>query len=641
MIRLLFIVPYPELREKVEYVLSHYAGRKELSVEIQVYMAEALPHLSPQRCDAVIARGYTASKLSAIYRQIPVIRLNISGYDVLRALSECVRNHHPRRIAIVSAGSQMYETGELCRLLGTEGVVYHADHNEQLPQTIEQAISQGCDALIGGYSACVVARKRGMQAVVIRTGEDAVLQAIETAVDSVKQLRHEQEVSQMYKTIIGSSKEGMLYVDARGTIRVQNPVACQMNGGRDVTGSQLEQALPYLYQTFRQVYSSGREESGRILSVPSTKRKVSVICTPVVVGGQISGAVMHLTDITQLQNLESQIRRKLSERGLRARYTFDDIAHGSSVIQQTIQCAREYADSNSNVIIVGETGTGKELFAQSIHNASSRKNGPFVAVNCAAIAENLLESELFGYVEGAFTGTSKGGKMGLFEQAHGGTLFLDEVEEISLSTQSKLLRVLQEHQVRRIGDNKVIDVDVRIISATNKSIAKLAQQGKFRRDLMYRLDVLRLFIPPLRERGDDVELLFMSLLREQCLQNGAPVPALEPAAIPLLHQYPFNGNIRELKNIVERVSVLKSSGVITRQALREAIYPRDLEAPCPEEEPAGRAADIPERERLFQALEACGGNRTRAARMLGMDRTTLWRKLQKYHADGKKQDQIT
>lgn len=154
----------------------------------------------------------------------------------------------------------------------------------------------------------------------------------------------------------------------------------------------------------------------------------------------------------------------------------------------------------------GGDGDGKGAFRPVHPQRQQPEKRPLVAVNCAAIAENLLESELFGYVEGAFTGTSKGGKMGLFEQAHGGTLFLDEVEEISLSTQSKLLRVLQEHQVRRIGDNKVIDVDVRIISATNKSIAKLAQQGKFRRDLMYRLDVLRLFIPPLRERGDDVEL---------------------------------------------------------------------------------------------------------------------------------------
>ena len=189
-----------------------------------------------------------------------------------------------------------------------------------------------------------------------------------------------------------------------------------------------------------------------------------------------------------------------------------------------------------------------------------------MAINCAALPENLLESELFGYVEGAFTGTSKGGKMGLFEQAHGGTLFLDEVGEISTSIQSKLLRVLQERQVRRFGYNKVIDVNVRIISATNKSISKLSDQGMFRRDLVYRLDVLRLFLPPLRERENDVELLFLHLLQAQCRETRTPLPRLEPGALSLLHQYPFIGNIRELKNMVDR-SMPRSLAALVRLPL--------------------------------------------------------------------------
>lgn len=635
MTRLLFIVPYPQLRETVDYVLSNYPGRGELDVEVQVYTAENLPRLNPSQYDAVIARGYTARKLAAMYRHLPVVRLNISGYDVVRALSQCCRTYQPKKVAVFSSEGQMYQVEEACRLFGVEGEVYAAPRHDKLPAMLEQAIAQGCDALIGGYSAVSLARQRGFPGVVIGTGEDTVLRTIETAVRTVGQLRRQQETAQMYKTIICSSKDGLLYVDAHGVIQVQNQVICQMTGVEELMGRPLQQALPYLYKLFCQVLSSGKEESGRILPVPGGKLKVSASCTPVVVGESIRGAVMNLTDITLVQNLESQIRRKLSQRGLQARYHFSDIVHRSDVIEQTIRRAQRYAASNANIIIVGETGTGKELFAQSIHNSSSRKNGPFVAVNCAAITESLLESELFGYVEGAFTGTSKGGKMGLFEQAHGGTLFLDEVEEISLSTQSKLLRVLQERQVRRIGDNKVIDVDVRIISATNKSIASLSRQGKFRKDLMYRLDVLRLFIPPLREREDDVELLFLSLLEEQYAQTGAPAPRVDPAAIPLLHQYPFEGNIRELKNVVERVSVAGAGEVISPQALGEAIYPRDLEPgpACAAPAPARPAPADPvpdEREQLFQALEACGGNRSQAARLLGMDRSTLWRKLQKY-----------
>ena len=488
--------------------------------------------------------------------------------------------------------------------------------------------------MIGGYSANILARRYGLPSVIIRTGEDTLLQAIDEAINTVDRIRHERITSQMYKTIIYSSKDGLLYVDTAGRIKVRNHAIRRMNGDVSLMNRPLKQALPYLYKIFHSVIASGQQETGRILTIPGTKTTVSVSCTPVIANKEISGVIINLTDITMIQDLESQIRRKLSERGLQAKYTFQDIIHQSSIIDNTIETARRYAASDSNVIIVGETGTGKELFAQSIHNSSNRKNGPFVAINCAALPESLLESELFGHVEGAFTGTSKGGKMGLFEQAHGGTLFLDEVGEISLSTQSKLLRVLQERQVRRVGDNKVIAVNVRIISATNKSILQLSQQGEFRRDLMYRLDVLRLFLPPLCSRENDAELLFLHLLEVHSQETRTLLPKLDPDALPLLRRYPFTGNIRELKNIAERASVLKTGSFISKKNLQEALYPQDLETAFVSPLDSGsfllEGDTLSEPEKLRLVLKQCGGNRTRAAKMLGMDRTTLWRKLQKY-----------
>ncbi|MGP8310744.1 sigma 54-interacting transcriptional regulator [Enterocloster aldenensis] len=638
MIRLLFIVPYPELREKVEHVISHHPEKKRLNADIRVMTVEDTPDFPADEYDAIIARGYTAQKTVAKYKQVPTIGLSISGYDMVRAISECCEMYHPKKVAVLGFGGQMYEVKNICRFFKIDVEVHAPVRHEELPAKLDQAIAAGCDALIGGYSANIVARQKDFPAVVIRTGEDTVLQAVDEAIHTVDQIRHQRIISQMYKTIIYSSKDGLLYVDAAGVIQVRNRVIRQMNGDISLMDRPLKQALPYLYKMFRCVVTSGQEESGRILTIPGTRVTVSVSCTPVIANKEISGVVFFLSDITMIQNLESQIRRKLSERGFQAKYTFQDIIHQSRVIDQTIETARRYAASDSNVIIVGETGTGKELFAQSIHNSSSRKNGPFVAINCAALPENLLESELFGYVEGAFTGTSKGGKMGLFEQAHGGTLFLDEVGEISTSIQSKLLRVLQERQVRRIGDNKVIDVNVRIISATNKSISKLSDQGLFRRDLVYRLDVLRLFLPPLRERENDVELLFLHLLQAQCRETRTPLPQLEPGALSLLHQYPFIGNIRELKNMVERASVLKTGDIITKKNLQDALYPPDLDM-APESGAAFMAAakegmpdtgPVTEPEKLRQALEQCNGNRTRAARLLGMDRSTLWRKMQKY-----------
>lgn len=633
MIRLLFIVPYPELKEKVEYVLDYHPEKKNLNVDVQVMTVEETPDVPAEKYDAIIARGYTARETAKMYTQIPTIGLTVSGYDIIRAMSECCELYNPKRIAICGLNGQMFEAESISKFFGVEAKVYVPQQHGELHAHVNQAIKDGCDAIIGGYSANIVAKEQGVNSVVIRTGEDTIYQAIDEAVNTVEQIRHERVIAQMYKTIIYTSKAGVLYVDSKANILVRNRVVRKMNGDISLLNRPLKQTLPYLYKTFKTVMSTGQADVGRILTIPGTKTTVSVDATPVIVNEEISGVVINLSDITIIQDLESQIRRKLSERGLKARYKFEDIQYQSHTMEQTIETAKRYAASDSNVIIVGETGTGKELFAQSIHNASNRKNGPFVAINCAALPENLLESELFGYVEGAFTGTSKGGKMGLFEQAHGGTLFLDEIGEVTMPIQSKLLRVLQEKQVRRIGDNKVININVRVISATNKSISKMAEQGMFRKDLMYRLDVLRLFIPPLRNRQNDVEVLFLNLLKQQSREIDIPVPVIDPNALPLLHQYPFLGNIRELKNIVERACALKDGAVITREDLHEALYPQDLEmelALMSASSSVDRIPPVSEPERIRKALEQCGGNRTQAARVLKMDRSTLWRKMQKY-----------
>ena len=643
MIRLLMILPYPELKEIVDYVLAHHPDRERLDADVQVMTVEDTPDVPADEYDAIIARGYSAQKTIARYKNIPTICLDISGYDMLRAVIECQKLFHPGKIAICGFESRLFEAEEICRMVGVNAAVFAPVLHDDLEKTMERILASGCDAVVGGYSACILAEHKGIPSVVIKTGQDTVARAVDEAVRTVDRIRGERVISQMYKTIIYSSEDGLLYVDRNGVIRVRNRVVRQMNGDVSLMDRKLKTVLPYLYKDFETVMTGGLEQSGRILTIPGTKTRVSVSCRPVIANKEISGAVICLSDITLIQNLESQIRRKLSERGLKARYTFDDILHESGTMKETIETARRYAATDSNVIIVGETGTGKELFAQSIHNSSRRKHGRFVAINCAALPENLLESELFGYVEGAFTGTSRGGKMGLFEQAHGGTLFLDEVEEISLSTQSKLLRTLQEKQVRRIGDNKVIDIDVRILSATNKSITRLSEEGGFRKDLMYRLDVLRLFLPPLRQRERDVEFLFCHLLGKLCQDMGVKAPVTEPEALELLYQYPFMGNIRELGNIAERALVLGDGSILTKEELSRALYPRDLEEAGMEErktetKESGTACTAfpadplrPEQERILEALERCGGSRVRAAGLLGMDRSTLWRKMKKYN----------
>lgn len=636
MIRILFIVPYPELQKKVEYVLETHPEKGRIASDIQVLTVDKTSHIDASRYDAIIARGFSAQQLKTQHPQIPVIDLAISGFDIIRTVAECRQAFHASRIAICGFYGKIYEASDLCQLLGCQVKIYPSENYRELEDTIRDAIASGCDALIGGYSAIELAQKHGIPSRLIRTGEDTILHAINETIRTVEQIQLERIVAETYKTIIYSSKDGILYVDSRGIIRVRNRIVKTMNNDASLLGKPLKSSLPYLYRPFSEVLQSRQEIAGKIHTIAHSNVTVSITYTPVVVNDQIAGVVITLSDITQIQRLENQIRRSLSEKGLRAKYTFDDIIHESAIIDTTIDTARKYAASDSNIIIVGETGTGKELFAQSIHNASPRKNGPFVAINCAALPENLLESELFGYVEGAFTGTVKGGKMGLFEQAHGGTLFLDEVGEISIPIQTKLLRVLQEREVRRIGDNKVITVNVRIISATNKSISQLAGKGLFRRDLMYRLDVLRIFLPPLRQREKDVELLFLHLMKQRKTESGLPLPEINLAALSVLHDYPFSGNIRELRNIVERASVMCSGSVIMKEDLLRALYPQDLEdtTPVPPYTTAPSYTAVPaqsEENSILWALGECNGNQTKAAKLLGINRSTLWRKMQKYH----------
>lgn len=643
MIHLLFVVPYPELMEQVKEVVANHPEREKVNADVQALRVDEIPDIPAGTYDAIIARGYTAQKTLTKYSETtPTIRVHISGYDIIRSVYECREKYHPKKIAICGLDESLSEAASVCKILGVEANVYAPVRNQDLPQVLNKAIEDGCDALVSGYSANLLAGKMGLNSVVIQTGAAALSQAMDEAIYTVERIRHERVISQMYKTIIYSSDAGLLYVDREGIIRVRNHVARQMNGNVSIMGKPLKMVISWLEPLFCSVMKNGKVET-RLISIPGSKITVSVKCSPVIANNELSGVVFNLTDVTQIQELESQIRRKLSERGLKARYTFDQIIHKSKEIDRVIQLAGRYAASDSNVIIIGETGTGKELFAQSIHNASKRKNGPFVAVNCAALPENLLESELFGYVEGAFTGTSKGGKMGLFEQAHGGTLFLDEVGEISMAIQTKLLRVLQERQVRRIGDNKVINVDVRIISATNKSIRKMADVGQFRRDLVYRLDVLRLFLPPLREREADVELLFVNQLQGMAKRNGQLPVKIEEGVFPLLCQYPFFGNIRELRNIAERVFVLHEGDIINAHDVHEALYPADLDmdpsfaistgtglAELTETQEQNSENLLGEEERIRQALKISGGNKGKAAKLLGIDRSTLWRRMKKY-----------
>ena len=282
------------------------------------------------------------------------------------------------------------------------------------------------------------------------------------------------------------------------------------------------------------------------------------------------GKTEGLVEITHSRQLDIMRTRRIV--GLGAEHTFDDIIGKSDIMQRTIRTAKKYADNPFNVLINGESGVGKDLIAQAIHNESDRRRGPFVALNCASFPENLIESELFGYVSGAFTGASRSGQIGKIELADKGTLFLDEIGELPLHFQPKFLRVLETWNVTRIGSSQQISVNVRLLAATNRNLSQMVSDGLFREDLYYRLQVLNLMVPPLRDREEDVLLMAEYFLAQSAKLGGSRPKSLDHDACLSLLGYSWPGNVRELRNVINRATVLSKTAVITKEAIDESIY---------------------------------------------------------------------
>ena len=372
-----------------------------------------------------------------------------------------------------------------------------------------------------------------------------------------------------------------------------------------------------------------------------------------------NGTIKGIVEVSHSRH--SDLRKAKKMVGFAAQYTFDSILGESKAIKNRKQQAMNFAGSNFNLHIYGESGTGKELFAQAVHNASEYKDGPFVALNCASFPENLIESELFGYVGGAFTGASKNGQMSKFELADGGTLFLDEIGELQLPFQAKLLRVLETNTVTRIGSATSIPFNVRIISATNRELEKMVEEGTFRRDLYYRLQVLNLEIPPLRDRGRDVILIANQFLENIAELSGEKKLVLSLGAEEAMLSYSWPGNIRELKNAMNRLTVLSKSEEVTAEEVAAAISSRPAAdnmqvfrsnqvAAATEEMPSISAniSNLSQEERIAsrmksveqsnidlinEALEIAGGNKNEAAKLLGVSRKTMYNMLHKYNME--------
>jgi transcriptional regulator with PAS, ATPase and Fis domain len=624
--RILFVAPFASLAKLAEeVVVERFADSAHLIKVVKGDLQECIAIVKQAVEDGVeviISRGGTATLIKNSVN-IPTVHIQVTVMDVLRALRNC--GEYPEKIGIAGFENVIYGCEDLATLLGITFVEIALKNEGEALEKITAAVQDGVELIIGDAISTKLAARVGVQGALIQSGKEAIYKAINEAELIARIRREEQEKSELLCTVIDTSVEGIIATDINDRITIFNPMAEKI-----FQVSHLEAIGNHLQTVIPQFSLPGKDDSSeKVADVQRIGDKTLTIKhSQIKVKDEIIGSIYNFQHVSQLQELEQNVRKKLHAKGLVAKIKMADIVGSSPACNALKRKATKYALTQSTILITGESGTGKEMLVQSIHNISTRANGPFVAVNCAAFPENLLESELFGYEEGAFTGAKKGGRQGLFELAHGGTLFLDEIGEMPLALQSRLLRVLQEKAIMHLGGESVIPVDVRIVAATNQNLAKLIEEKNFRQDLYYRLNILRIHMPTLSERIEDIPLLAKEMIKKMNHIN-RKITGIHIDAREYLKERDWPGNIRQLANTMERAMLLANGQAIAKQDIIEA-YDEEGESIGESGGAKSKTKDslaTVEYDTLLRVLGEEEFNYSRAAARLGIHRTTLWRKL--------------
>lgn len=606
---------------------------------LQIYVAnmdsavEYAQGLDRKATDVIIARGDTATLLKKSNLPFPIIDIGITDESIVRCIitaeEECgIQNP---KIGFIGMETFMNRVRSFFRILRPAVTLYTAADRENIRNMVIKAKEDHMDIVIGGDLVCRMAKLQNMRSILIGTSYELVESAYERAVEIQLSLENERKKNQEIHTIFDTVADGIVSIDESGHLRMINQKAEAILGepAQKLCGKASDMVFGKVNaEAMNQVLLTGKKTTG--VPVRLLDYDYAMNAVPVIVDEKIQGTVVTLSSVRDIQKVETKIRKGMYLKGNTAEYTFDDIKGNSDQLKETIRLAKVFAPLQSNVLIVGQTGTGKEMFAQSIHNASDRRDGPFVAVNCGSIPDNLVESELFGYVDGAFTGAKKGGKIGYFELAHNGTIFLDEISEMSLSAQVRLLRVIQEQQVRRVGSDAVIPVNVRIIAACNQNLKQIVSEKRFRKDLYYRLSVLVLQIPKLKERLGDVALLASYFIQDYNQKFGKKVWLSEHAR-EAVENLEWDGNIRQLRNFCERICAVHPGG----EASSEFIVKNYRSSYCFDtlEEQVDQKTEEKTKISLAKIQDLSkqyNGNKTKMAAALHISRTTLWKYLKEY-----------
>lgn len=649
--RVLFFLTARELQESIKKYADHFA----FDVTIKLWQSDDdMPVVSAieKNFDAVLCRGFMYEKVKKLSLGIPVINCPMVAGEYITfvdAAKKRLKEKHPK-IYRIGKHIDPVMCEQISRITETDFKSLEASLDQ--PQSVDLALHQAeencADAVICGPAIERVVQSLHPSVPVISQGVvnelsyESVILGFQMTKYALQSARLVMKKDQILESMIQYSFDAVISLDHSYRIMLLNSTAEDIFHLQelDVRGHFFFEVFPLFYPhiQFEKVRQTG-ELFGKKIQIEEKEYVLNIIC----ISGEKEGKeensedcfyILYIKDLENSEQLQNAAYENVEKLESDAPYVFEDIIGQSQTLKQAIFKAKRFADYDAAVMIMGESGTGKELFAQSIHNASRRRHGRFVAINCASIPINLLESELFGYTKGAFTGALKDGKKGLFEIADQGTLFLDEITEMDLQGQKKLLRVLSEKKVRRIGDEVSRYVDVRIITATNKNVLQMVEEGKFLEDLFYRLNILALKVPPLRERKGDIRLLaqhFIHIYGKECRRR----IVLEDEAWKILEKMPWKGNVRQLKNFCERLVIVSEHRLVTSDMVLEQLIEGcyceapDISADAPKNSvKTGRWKT--EREQILAVLNENGGRRDLAAAELGISLSTLYRKIKKY-----------
>ncbi len=600
--------------------------------------------------EVVIAGGGNASVISAMQLNTPLVVIEISGFDIMQALWQA--QQLAKKAVFINYNEPISQLDQFASIFSISVEQHTFSSIQEAFNTVLKTIQQPDSIIIGASHVCDIAESMNANSVFIYS-QDAIHKALITAQQLALSLRAEREKREKFEAILRSVTDGIIYIDENLKIEEINPAAELILGinAQDSLMKPISSVFPD--SPLVKVIEDKKSQYNQILHFGDTKILSNRIA--VFNQGKLIGAVASFQDVKTVRKAERTLRVDSHLKGLIAKNSLDSFIGKNPQIKRLITKAELFAKSDATILIQGDTGTGKELIAQGIHLASKRASGPFVAINCASIPDTLLESTLFGYEEGAFTGAHKDGKTGLFELANKGTIFLDEIGELPVELQGRLLRVLQEKEIMRVGSDSVITLDTRVIAATNRSLIEMMNNNSFKQDLYYRLNVLNLSLPCLKQRISDIPLFIKHFFQIKKIEPTEYSDLINRSLNDFLN-YTWPGNIRELENIIERLAIMfkaKLPLIDIEEELKKSLSGSLLTSQQPssidKKQPlacdhsvttAPQSQDIGlnnihrtyEAQHLQTVLEHCHHNKTLAAKQLGISRSTLWRKLKQHNS---------